>query len=387
MLKLSRKELKVIAKIRGIKGYKSMYEDRLLSALKASESLKESEKPKIYFSKARIEKITKEFNESRHKFSKSKINEIRRNLYEIENEKNLFTSKIKEIERNPTELEENLSKTKKYCDYDDTEYKGITDVKDLFDLSIDEDYYKPIIVNGAFNNNYIQYESKGNKGQILTPSEYLDMITHYLSGIINDHKTQGEFRIHSGNTIREHKIQSEWKIELTMTINFISSKDSDETPTMHAKGNNIEIMMDSETDEIIEELFKSFLQKYQEGLGDSMSGSEFTFDSVNALYYDLNKISLSRGGSYIDSPKWLKDKKATKNPKNSNEKCFQCALSVVLNYEQIKSHPERMSKIKPFTDQYNWKEIDFPLHRKYWKKFESNLLFLIFCMCLIILRK
>ena len=52
----------------------------------------------------------------RHKLSKSKINEIRKNLHEIESEKNLFESKIKEIERNLTELEENLSKTKNYCD-------------------------------------------------------------------------------------------------------------------------------------------------------------------------------------------------------------------------------------------------------------------------------
>ena len=74
-------------------------------------------------------------------------------------------------------------------------------------------------------------------------------------------------------------------------------------------------MMGSETNEIIEELFKSFLQRYQEGLEGSMRGSEFIFDSVDALYYDLNKIILSRGRSYIDSPKWLKNKKATINPK------------------------------------------------------------------------
>ena len=78
-----------------------------------------------------------------------------------------------------------------------------------------------------------------------------------------------------------------------MAINFISSKDSDETRTMHAKSNNVEIMMGSETNEIIEELFKSFLQRYQEGLEESMRGSKFIFDSVDALYYDLNKISLS----------------------------------------------------------------------------------------------
>ena len=92
-----------------------------------------------------------------------------------------------------------------------------------------------------------EYESKGSKGEILTPSEYLDMIRPYLSEIINDHKTQGEWRIHSDNTIIKHKTQSEWKIQLTLAINFIYSKDSDKTCTMHGKSNNVEIMISSET--------------------------------------------------------------------------------------------------------------------------------------------
>ena len=123
-----------------------------------------------------------------------------------------------------------------------------------------------------------------------------------------------------------------------MAINFISSKDSDETRTMHTKSNNVEIMMGSETDEVIEELFESFLQKYQEGLEESIRGSKFAYDGVDAWYYSFNKVSLSRGGSYIDSPKWLKNKKATINPENTDDKCFQYALTVALNYEQIKDH-------------------------------------------------
>ena len=121
---------------------------------------------------------------------------------------------------------------------------------------------------------------------ILIINEYLDMIRPYLSDIINDHKTQGEWRIHSGNTIIKCKTQSEWKIQLTMAINFISfKKDPDEPHTMHKKSNNIDIMMGSETDEIIEDLFESLLKRYLE---ESMRGSEFIFDSVDALYYDLN---------------------------------------------------------------------------------------------------
>ena len=134
MLNLSTKELKAIAKIRDIKGYKSMSEDELLSALISSKPVKKGKKPKTNFSKARIDKIRKELNKSRHKFSKSKINEIRRNLYEIENEKSLFKSKITEIEKNLIELEKNVSKPKKYYDYNNIEYKGTRNVKDLFNL-------------------------------------------------------------------------------------------------------------------------------------------------------------------------------------------------------------------------------------------------------------
>ena len=107
-----------------------------------------------------------------------------------------------------------------------------------------------------------------------------------------------------------------------MAINFISSKGFDETRTMHTKSNNVEIMIGSKTDEIMEDLFKSFLQKYQEGLEVSVRGSGIVYDSVDVLYYNLNKVSLSRGGSYIDSPKWLKNKKATLNPKKKMTSVF-----------------------------------------------------------------
>ena len=63
------------------------------------------------------------------------------------------------------------------------------------------------------------------------------------------------------------------------------------------------------------------------------------------MYYNLNKVSLSRSGSYIDSPKWLKNKKATIYPQNKkDDKCFQYALTVQLNYEKIKKDPQRISK-------------------------------------------
>ena len=88
------------------------------------------------------------------------------------------------------------------------------------------------------------------------------------------------------------------------------------------------------------------------------------------LYF--NKTSIYRSGSYIDSPKWLKDKKSTINPKNNNHKCFQYAAALAVNFDNINNHPEKISKIIPFIDQYNWKDIDFPATSKDWKKFELN---------------
>ena len=115
--------------------------------------------------------------------------------------------------------------------------------------------------------------------------------------------------------INNHKNYGERKIQLTMRINFVSSLDTDEFRIMYTQSDNATIMNGTETDDIINKLFKSFLKMYQEGLETKMKGSEFVFDSVDLLYYRLHKISLNRGGSYIDSSDWIKNKKATINPK------------------------------------------------------------------------
>ena len=149
-------------------------------------------------------------------------------------------------------------------------------------------------------------------------------------------------------------------------------------------------MMGSETGEIIDELFKSLLQNYQKDLEESMRGNNFVFDSVDLLYYHLQKTSLKRiGSSYIDSPKWLKNKKATINPKNNDNNCFQYALTVALNYQSIKKDPQRISKIKPFINQYDWKGINFPSHKEDWKILNeiTSQLVLIFYLCHTILNK
>ena len=104
------------------------------------------------------------------------------------------------------------------------------------------------------------------------------MIITHLGDIINDHKAHEKLKVYSSN---DYETQGEPKIQLSMEINFVSSKDSEEIRIMHIKSDNIDILMGSETNDIIKEFLKSLLQKYQVGL---MRGSEVIFDSVNLLY-------------------------------------------------------------------------------------------------------
>ena len=118
----------------------------------------------------------------------------------------------------------------------------------MFKLSIDAEFYKPKLFKSGYNNNYIQYGSKGDK--ILTVKEYFTLIEQYLRELINYYKNKGE-----------------WKLQLTAEINFISLKPgSDETRIMHTRRDNEEIMTGSDTNEIIKRLFESFLQEYEENL-------------------------------------------------------------------------------------------------------------------------
>ena len=161
---------------------------------------------------------------------------------------------MKKTKRYLDELDRKIPKLDKYHDYDDYEYKGIF-----------IDHYKPTLVKSSYNGNYVQYESKGDK--ILTLKEYLALIEKYLRELINYYKNKGE-----------------WKVQLIAEINFISLKPgSDETRIMHTRSDNIEIMIGDDNDDIIEKLFKSFIQKHEEDLQNKMRGSDFEFDGVNFL--------------------------------------------------------------------------------------------------------
>ena len=124
--------------------------------------------------------------------------------------------------------------------------------------------------------------------------------------------------------------------------------------------------------ELYEKFFNHSRNRYENNL-ESLEGNEFVFDYVHLLYYKCHKINPNCGGSYMDSPDWMKNKKITINPINKkNNKCFQYALTVALNHEKIVKNSERITKIKPLINKYKQKGINFPSEKGDWKNFKKN---------------
>ena len=180
-----------------------------------------------------------------------------------------------------------------------------------------------------FDDKYIEYKSKGDEQ--LSTKEYLEKFRPYLSDMIYNFRTSDK-----------------WKIQMTMKMNFTSSKNSDEKRFMHSKSVNKEIMSNFDTEETIKELFHSLLQRYQvvleqsmkgsnfvfhcvEGffykchkvssncgqvvLEQSMKGSNFVFQCAEGFFYKCHKVSPNCGRSVMDSPKWLKNEKLESHDK------------------------------------------------------------------------
>ena len=87
----------------------------------------------------------------------------------------------------------------------------------------------------------------------------------------------------------------------------------------------------NDANEVIDKLFESLRSRYQGNLETLMRGSDFIFESVQLIYYKCHKVNFKRGVLYIDSPDWIKKKKTTINPKNTDDRYFQYAITVALN--------------------------------------------------------
>ena len=116
----------------------------------------------------------------------------------------------------------------------------IRDIKTLF-LQEEEYYCKTVIISNVRNNDYIKYESNSDRNKNVSVKEYLNVIKPYLKDMIID-----------------LQISDTWKIQLTIAINFISSKDVDEQCVIHSKSENIEVMPYDDAYEVLIKFLSHF---------------------------------------------------------------------------------------------------------------------------------
>ena len=229
-------------------------------------------------------------------------------------------------------LEEYLLKESRYYDHD-TKYKVLM----ILDTCLMKMKMKIImnqkLINTAFKNNYFQYQSASDRKNMLSPNEYFKMSETHLTEMINKNKNYDSC-----------------KIQLTMKISFTPLHDFNDKRSLFLKTKIVVIMMGSDTNETVKELCDSLIKKYQELLEYSTRNSGPVLEGVESMTYDINKTTINGSGSYTESPTWLKNKKCAINLQNENDnKCFQYSITATLNYEKINNHPEKISKITPFS--------------------------------------
>ena len=159
--------------------------------------------------------------------------------------------------------------------------------------------------------------------------------------------------------IRELRDLKSAKIQTTAWIRFRTDDDGDanadgnfETVDMAFNSRMIEFFSGSDFKELIDQMLDQMKTQIE---NPALANSSFVFDQILHLDINFNQLNLTRGSSYIPLPKWISHKKAVINPRNEHdEKCFPWAVIAALHHEEIGPHPERISNLKPFENNYDW---------------------------------
>ena len=200
------------------------------------------------------------------------------------------------------------------------------------------------------------YRINGDKGKELSLTNYLNTVGSNVNDLITKKKV------------------NERKVQLAISIIFLNYITND-TAEKSVLRDNIVIRPTDDSNEVTTELYNSLLHRYQETLENKMEDSSFVFDYINFLNIKFHEVDLIRGASYIKEDKWISNKKATIDPKNDKGEdnyCFMYAVTVALNHNEIGAPPERINKILPYIQKYNWNRINFPSQRKDSERLEKD---------------
>ena len=229
-------------------------------------------------------------------------------------------------------------------------------LKDVLEDVANEEF-KPVSIEGAFEGNFICFRSEGvEEGKpLVSIDQYLKKVKRHVLKNLSDVVKTGD----------------NWKVQLNVATLFrkVDGEDEGVNPiwsTPHV------IMRGTDLGEVIEEMYQKILSDY-ETLSQACESSNYVFVRIVEMTYHCHKVDMNRGGSYVDLPEWIKNKKCCINSKNEDDdECFKWAVTAALHYNDIGKDCQRISKIKWYTELYDWSGIKFPTPSNQWKKFESQ---------------
>ena len=123
----------------------------------------------------------------------------------------------------------------------------------------------------------------------------------------------------------------------------------------------------SDMDEIVSAMIEHMYQQIE---NPALRESKFVFDGVIQMDIDFHRLNLTRGSSYIPRPDWLAHKGTIINPKNSDMECFKWAVIASMKWKDIGDHPERISKLRRYEDDFDWNGMKFPASTRDITRFE-----------------
>ena len=337
------KTLQQIAKLRNISG--NMSKRDIIYALIRSEPIINEEKY-IFDSnneiRNKINNIKVQLFDLSPYLNKKERGNVRKRLHDIGKmtkiDRSLKNKLLKELNSISSDLK--FVQKRMISDYRDENYANIDDIEYIFgDI---DNYYAPILISSLFNKGYQRYHFRGDKMRNMSVKSYFDKIIPYLRVLIDENKAY------------EQNIQ--------VDTGFNTTRISDNRRITHfLRSDNVTYMPSSNTNEI-EQLLTSLYEKFNDDLELSRERSSFVYESVEEFNMHFNKIDLRRGASFIDTPEWLKPKKATINPQNKNDVyCFVYAVTIALYHNELGNNPVRISQnLHLYSDIFSWHDINFP---------------------------
>ena len=257
---------------------------------------------------------------------KDDLKQLRKRLHEIKNMTQITRTEKTRLLNELTEISTNLKFKRKnvISDYRDDHYANLQDIEYMFgDL---DEYYKPILAQGRFNDSYQRYNCRGDPTRQMPTDTYMDKVISFIRILIKEKKT------------------TEQKMQLDIGINLVHIIDNKRI-RFYTKSENIKCLPSSNTEDILNELLASLYEKFKEDLQLCRTSSGFVYESVEDLNIHFHKVDLQRGGSYIPTTDWIKTKKPTINRKNINDVyCFMYAATTALYNKELGTNPETISK-------------------------------------------